>query len=309
MSSNPIIMVMVVLCIGTAVNCMPNGNGRSRRQANQGEDQIPSVSSVSQDGCIENGQMYNINDQWERSYLGTMLICTCHGVAGIKCKTKPEAEETCYDKINARSYLVGETYERPKEGMIWDSERCYDNTAGTSYVVGETWEKPYQGWMIVDCTCLGEGSGRITCTSRNTWSKTDARGHMLQCLCTGNGRGEWKCERHASLHTTGLGTGSRVITNIQPAVYQPQPSLEPRPGLALEGACQTDAGVAYVLGMRWIKTQGSKQMLCTCLGNGVSCEEWGPSPSVRGELQRSALCVPLHLHGEDLPLLYLRGTP
>lgn len=47
------------------------------------------------------------------------------------------------------------------------AERCYDNTAGTSYVVGETWEKPYQGWMMVDCTCLGEGSGRITCTSRS----------------------------------------------------------------------------------------------------------------------------------------------
>lgn len=47
------------------------------------------------------------------------------------------------------------------------AERCYDNTAGTSYVVGETWEKPYQGWMVVDCTCMGEGSGRITCTSRS----------------------------------------------------------------------------------------------------------------------------------------------
>uniref|UniRef100_A0A4W5NHP9 Fibronectin n=1 Tax=Hucho hucho TaxID=62062 RepID=A0A4W5NHP9_9TELE len=351
MSSSPIIRVLVVLCIGTAVNCMPKE--KRRRQAHQGDSNIPSVSSVSQDGCIDHGQMYNINDQWERSYLGTMLVCTCHGVAGIKCKTKPEAEETCYDKINARSYLVGETYERPKEGMIWDctcigsgrgkisctianrcheggqsykigdtwkrphdtesymlecvclgngkgewtckpvAERCYDNTAGTSYVVGETWEKPYQGWMIVDCTCLGEGSGRITCTSRNrcndqdtltsyrigdTWSKTDARGHVLQCLCTGNGRGEWKCERHASLHTTGLGETPTAC--VRPAVYQPQPlpqpGLEPPPGLAQEGACQTDAGVAYALGMRWIKTQGSKQMLCTCLGNGVSCEEWAP---------------------------------
>lgn len=51
------------------------------------------------------------------------------------------------------------------------AERCYDNSAGTSYMVGETWEKPYQGWMIVDCTCLGEGSGRITCTSRSKRKK------------------------------------------------------------------------------------------------------------------------------------------
>lgn len=39
----------------------------------------------------------------------------------------------------------------------------------------------------------------------DTWTKTDSQGHLLQCLCTGNGRGEWKCERHASLYTTGLG--------------------------------------------------------------------------------------------------------
>uniref|UniRef100_A0A8C4H393 Fibronectin n=1 Tax=Dicentrarchus labrax TaxID=13489 RepID=A0A8C4H393_DICLA len=290
----------------------------------------------------KNGQFYGINDQWERTYLNSILVCTCHGVAGIKCKSKPEVER-CHDKINQQYYAVGETYERPKDGMIWDctcigsgrgkisctianrcheggasykigdtwrrphetegymlecvclgngkgewtckpiAERCYDNSAGTSYVVGEMWEKPYQGWMVVDCTCLGEGNGRITCTSRNrcndqdtlssyrigdTWTKTDAQGHPLQCLCTGNGRGEWKCERHASLHTTG--TGSRVITNIQPAVYQPATL----PELPQEGPCRSDAGLTYFIGQRWIKNQGSQQMICTCLGNGVSCEQW-----------------------------------
>uniref|UniRef100_A0A7N6F7W1 Fibronectin n=1 Tax=Anabas testudineus TaxID=64144 RepID=A0A7N6F7W1_ANATE len=300
------------------------------------------------DGCVDNGNFYKINEEWERLYLGNTLICVCHGVAGIKCQSKPE-EERCYDKISRQSYTVGETYERPKDGMIWDctcigsgrgkisctianrcheggasykigdtwrrhhetggymlecvclgngkgewtckpvAERCYDNAAGTSYVVGETWEKPYQGWMIVDCTCMGEGNGRITCTSRNrcndqdtqssyrigdTWTKTDSRGHLLQCLCTGNGRGEWKCERHASLHTTGLGTGSRVITNIQPAAV---------PELPQEGPCRTDAGLTYFIGQRWIKSQGTKQMICTCLGNGVSCEQWnGPAPVYGG---------------------------
>lgn len=43
-------------------------------------------------------------------------------------------EETCYDKVNQRSYTVGETYERPKDGMIWD------------------------------CTCIGSGRGKISCT-------------------------------------------------------------------------------------------------------------------------------------------------
>ncbi|KAG9349034.1 hypothetical protein JZ751_029352 [Albula glossodonta] len=366
MTRSPVTGLLVALCIGSAVHCMPKN--KNRRQAQ--ERVYPSlddatsfsslVSSVSQDGCNDNGRYYSVNEQWERQYLGSTLLCTCHGVAGIKCKTKPEAEETCYDKINARSYRVGETYERPKDGMIWDctcigsgrgkisctianrcheggqsykigdtwrrphdtgsymlecvclgngkgewtckpvAERCYDNAAGTSYVVGETWEKPYQGWMMVDCTCLGEGSGRITCTSRNrcndqdtqtsyrigdTWSKTDAHGHVLQCLCTGNGRGEWKCERHASLHTSG--TGNRVVTNVQPAVYHPLPHPVP----PMEGSCLTDSGVYYALGMRWIRTQGSKQMLCKCLGNGVSCEEWEGQSQVYGGNSDGKPCV------------------
>uniref|UniRef100_A0A8C6V4Q2 Fibronectin n=1 Tax=Neogobius melanostomus TaxID=47308 RepID=A0A8C6V4Q2_9GOBI len=293
------------------------------------------ISCFVLDGCIENGHFYAVNDQWERPYLGSTLVCTCQGVAGIKCTSKPDEEETCFDKINQRSYTVGETYERPKDGMIWDctcigsgrgkisctignrcheggasykigdtwrrphetegymlecvclgngkgewtckpiAERCYDNTAGASYVVGETWEKPYQGWMVVDCTCLGEGSGRITCTSRNrcndqetrssyrigdTWTKSDARGTCCSC------------ERHASLHTTGLGTGSRVITNIQPVVYQPAQV----PELPQDGPCRSDAGLYYFIGQRWIKNQGTLQMLCTCLSNGISCEHWTP---------------------------------
>lgn len=43
-------------------------------------------------------------------------------------------EERCYDKINQQFYAVGETYERPKDGMIWD------------------------------CTCIGSGRGKISCT-------------------------------------------------------------------------------------------------------------------------------------------------
>lgn len=54
------------------------------------------------DVCVENGRYYGVNDQWDRSYLGGTLTCTCHGAAGIKCKTKPEGElgfllQRCHD--------------------------------------------------------------------------------------------------------------------------------------------------------------------------------------------------------------------
>uniref|UniRef100_A0A3Q2DVJ7 Fibronectin n=1 Tax=Cyprinodon variegatus TaxID=28743 RepID=A0A3Q2DVJ7_CYPVA len=335
--------VLVALCVGSAVRCMPQEAHNNPQQYRP--------SSVSQDGCIENGRSYNVNEQWERRYLSGTLICTCNGVAGIKCRSKPE-EEKCYDKLGQKYYNVGETFESPRDGMIWDctcigsgkgrisctianrchdngasykigdtwrrpheggymlecvclgngkgewtckpvAERCVDQSVGRSYVVGETWEKQYQGWMIIDCTCLGEGNGLITCTSRNrcndqdtqtsyrigdTWTKTDSRGHQLQCLCTGNGRGEMKCERHASLHTTGLGTGSHLVTNIQPAVYHPVSVPE-----LLEGPCKTDSGLTYFNGQRWIKNQGNKKMICICMGNGVSCDQWdGPAPVYGG---------------------------
>uniref|UniRef100_A0A8C2WFQ1 Fibronectin n=1 Tax=Cyclopterus lumpus TaxID=8103 RepID=A0A8C2WFQ1_CYCLU len=312
MTGGPLTGLLVALCVSSAVHGLPK---KSKRQTGQYQV-FPELRD-------ENGRSHRLNEQWEKPYLGSTLVCTCNGAAGIKCKSKPEVEESCYDKNNDRTYRVGETYERPKDGMMWDctcigsgrgkisctianrcheggmsykigdtwqrphdtadymlecvclgngkgewtckpvAERCYDNTAASSYIVGETWEKPYQGWMMLDCTCLGEGNGRITCTSRNrcndqetrksyrigdSWSKKDTNGHIVQCQCMGNGRGEWKCERHNS-----------------------QTQVLPEP--PIEGTCRTDSGATYYDGQRWFRSQGSKQMLCTCLGNGVSCQE------------------------------------
>ncbi|XP_069927610.1 fibronectin isoform X18 [Oryctolagus cuniculus] len=362
----PGLLLLSVLCLGTAVPS--TAASKSKRQAQQiVQPQSPVAVSQSKPGCYDNGKHYQINQQWERTYLGNALVCTCYGGSrGFNCESKPEPEETCFDKYTGNTYRVGDTYERPKDSMIWDctcigagrgrisctianrcheggqsykigdtwrrphetggymlecvclgngkgewtckpiAEKCFDHAAGTSYVVGETWEKPYQGWMMVDCTCLGEGSGRITCTSRNrcndqdtrtsyrigdTWSKKDNRGNLLQCICTGNGRGEWKCERHASLQTTS--TGSGPFSDVRTAVYQPQPHPQPAP----YGHCVTDSGVVYSEGMQWLKTQGNKQMLCTCLGNGVSCQETAVTQTYGGNSNGEPCVLPFTYNG------------
>ncbi|XP_055146520.1 fibronectin isoform X16 [Symphalangus syndactylus] len=362
----PGLLLLAVLYLGTAVPS--TGASKSKRQAQQMvQPQAPVAVSQSKPGCYDNGKHYQINQQWERTYLGNALVCTCYGGSrGFNCESKPEAEETCFDKYTGNTYRVGDTYERPKDSMIWDctcigagrgrisctianrcheggqsykigdtwrrphetggymlecvclgngkgewtckpiAEKCFDHAAGTSYVVGETWEKPYQGWMMVDCTCLGEGSGRITCTSRNrcndqdtrtsyrigdTWSKKDNRGNLLQCICTGNGRGEWKCERHTSVQTTSSGSGP--FTDVHAAVYQPQPHPQPPP----YGHCVTDSGVVYSVGMQWLKTQGNKQMLCTCLGNGVSCQETAVTQTYGGNSNGEPCVLPFTYNG------------
>ncbi|XP_069029763.1 fibronectin 1b isoform X1 [Embiotoca jacksoni] len=352
MTSSPLTGLLVALCVSSAVHALPK---KSKRQTGQYQmyPELHDAAAASPVGCEEHGRSYRLREQWEKPYLGSTLVCTCNGAAGIKCKTKPEVEESCYDKYNDRTYRVGETYERPKDGMMWDctcigssrgkisctianrcheggmsykigdtwqrphdtadymlecvclgngkgewtckpvAERCYDNTAALSYVVGETWEKPYQGWMMLDCTCLGEGNGRITCTSRNrcndqdtkrsyrigdTWTKTDTSGHNVQCLCLGNGRGEWKCERHNTGRSAAASTPTRT-------------ELRQQPELPAEGTCRTDSGASYYDGQRWIRSQGSKQMLCTCLGNGVSCQEGETRNQVYGGNSNGQPCA------------------
>ncbi|XP_047398942.1 fibronectin isoform X2 [Sciurus carolinensis] len=362
----PGLLLLAVLYLGTAVPS--TWASKSKRQAQQiVQPQSPVAVSQSKPGCFDNGKHYQINQQWERTYLGNTLVCTCYGGSrGFNCESKPELEETCFDKYTGNTYRVGDTYERPKDSMIWDctcigagrgrisctianrcheggqsykigdtwrrphetggymlecvclgngkgewtckpiAEKCFDHGAGTSYVVGETWEKSYQGWMMVDCTCLGEGSGRITCTSRNrcndqdtrtsykigdTWSKKDNQGNLLQCLCTGNGRGEWKCERHVTLQSAS--TGSVRYSDVRAAVYQPQPYPQP----ASYGHCVTDSGMIYSVGMQWLKTQGDKQMICTCLGHGVSCRETAVTQTYGGNSNGEPCVLPFTYNG------------
>ncbi|XP_053328167.1 fibronectin isoform X2 [Spea bombifrons] len=288
--------LLLALCVVCVLHAAPaNERRKNRRQAQQVvQPQTALDSYQTEETCFDKytSATYRVGETYERPKDNMIWDCTCIGAGRgrISCTIANRCHE------GGQSYKIGDTWRRPHEtgGYMLEcvclgngkgewtckpvAERCYDNTAGTSYVVGQTWEKPYQGWMMVDCTCVGEGSGRITCSSRNrcndqdtktsykigdTWSKTDSRGNLLQCICTGNGRGEWKCERHSSAQGTGLNTH----TNVQTAVYQPDAQLEPY------SHCVTESGILYSIGMKWIRAQGAKQMLCTCLGNGVSCEE------------------------------------
>ncbi|XP_040899454.1 fibronectin 1b isoform X2 [Toxotes jaculatrix] len=307
MTGSPLTGLLVALCVSSAVHGLPKKSKRQTGQYQVYPELHDTAALTPVESCYDkyNDRTYQVGETYERPKDGMMWDCTCigSGRAKISCTIANRCHE------GGRSYKIGDTWQRPHDTadyMLecvclgngkgeWTckpvAERCYDNNAASSYVVGETWEKPYQGWMMLDCTCLGEGNGRITCTSRNrcndqdtrrsyrigdTWTKTDTSGHILQCLCLGNGRGEWKCERHNAGRTTGTVMVTPVTRQLE---------------LPAEGTCRTDSGATYYDGQQWFRSQGSKQMLCTCLGNGVSCQEWEARNQVYGGNSNGQPCV------------------
>lgn len=225
-------------------------------------------------GCEENGRTYRANEQWEKAYRGSTLVCTCNGAEGIKCKTKPEGQCVCVGgDVRERSQVFclltktnlksAQMEERPHDDgkknkktrllfLLSVEETCYDKHTLRTYQVGETYERPKDG-MIWDCTCIGSGRGKISCTiaskinstayththpthSRlnaiflevhesnqvtwteglkvlrlsspdrcheggrsykigDTWKRPhDTADYMLECVCLGNGKGEWTCK-------------------------------------------------------------------------------------------------------------------
>uniref|UniRef100_UPI00358ED1FA fibronectin-like n=1 Tax=Myxine glutinosa TaxID=7769 RepID=UPI00358ED1FA len=329
---------MALLALGLAV-CVLSGVARADPQ----HGHVGPVLQHQPGNCKAGEREYYVGQQWRHVYRGRTLLCKCYGGdRGWSCEAHPQTEESCFDQYTGERHHVGDTWERPKESMIWDctclgegrgrisctvanrchddgksykigdkwrkphemgryilecvclgynrgewncapvsgsQERCYDSTSHTTHNVGDKWEKPHKGWMIVDCTCLGEGQGRISCTSRNRcndkliqrsfkigdrWTRVDSHGHLLNCLCIGNNQGEMTCSSAISTYGTeslypAVGSQTEVQTSIRTSVYKTTVQ------------CESENGPVFVSGQKWIKIRSNGRFLCSCQASGVTC--------------------------------------
>ncbi|XP_032879388.1 fibronectin [Amblyraja radiata] len=226
-----------------------------------------SAASDPQNSCYDNGKYYQINQQWERAYLGRVLICTCHGAGrGWNCESQRDEVEKCFDQYTGDSHLVGDTWERPKDGMIWD------------------------------CTCIGAGRGRISCTIANrchegsqsyrigdTWQRPhEESGDMLECVCLGNGKGEWTCKALAEKCFDGVSKTTHVVGETWERLHQGWMMIEctclgegnGRISCSSRNRCnEQDLMKSFKIGETWTKKDNrGAELRCTCLGKGRG--EW-----------------------------------
>ncbi|XP_062907649.1 fibronectin-like isoform X1 [Mobula hypostoma] len=229
--------------------------------------QTYNAPTQNQNSCYDNGKVYQINQQWERTYLGRVMICTCYGAGrGWNCESKPDVEEMCFDQYTGNRQRVGDTWERPKDGMIWD------------------------------CTCIGAGRGRISCTIANrcheggqsykigdTWRRPhETGGHMLECVCLGNGKGEWTCKPIAERCYDNVAGTTHVVGETWERPYQGWMMIEctclgegnGRITCSSRNRCNDqDTRTSYRIGDTWTKADNRGGLLhCTCFGKGRG--EW-----------------------------------
>ncbi|XP_078259804.1 fibronectin-like isoform X2 [Rhinoraja longicauda] len=257
--------------------------------------------------CYDNGKYYQVNQQWERTYLGRVMICTCHGAGrGWNCESKSDVAEKCFDQYTRESHDVGDTWERPKDDMIWD------------------------------CTCIGAGRGRISCTIANrcheagqsykigdTWKRPHESGHMMECVCLGNGKGEWTCKALAERCFDNVAKTPHVVGDIWERLHQGWMMIEctclgegnGRITCSSRNRCNDqDVQKSFKIGETWTKTgNGGTQLRCTCLGKGRGeweCESSRPilGPSSERNVQHRCMGEPGVYYSDGMQWIHIQGT-
>uniref|UniRef100_A0A8B9KAF8 Fibronectin n=1 Tax=Astyanax mexicanus TaxID=7994 RepID=A0A8B9KAF8_ASTMX len=205
------------------------------------------------EGCTENSRFYRANEQWERPYMGSTLLCTCQGSAGVTCESKPAVTSLFPPSLLYIVSLVSRhtCFNFGKERVSEWSNRCHEG--GRSYRIGEKWTRPHDtGDYMLECVCLGNGKGEWTCKPvaercydssvgssyvvGQTWEKPYQGWMIVDCTCLGEGNGRITCT-------------SRNRCNDQ------------------------DTRKSYRIGETWSKVDTNGHRLqCLCTGNGRG--EW-----------------------------------
>uniref|UniRef100_A0A8B9KA04 Fibronectin n=1 Tax=Astyanax mexicanus TaxID=7994 RepID=A0A8B9KA04_ASTMX len=234
---------LLLLCAGSAVLGGP--------QAGRGQEQQQQVALDT--GCTENSRFYRANEQWERPYMGSTLLCTCQGSAGVTCESKPAVTSLFPPSLLYIVSLVSRhtCFNFGKERVSEWSNRCHEG--GRSYRIGEKWTRPHDtGDYMLECVCLGNGKGEWTCKPvaercydssvgssyvvGQTWEKPYQGWMIVDCTCLGEGNGRITCT-------------SRNRCNDQ------------------------DTRKSYRIGETWSKVDTNGHRLqCLCTGNGRG--EW-----------------------------------
>uniref|UniRef100_A0A8B9KD53 Fibronectin n=1 Tax=Astyanax mexicanus TaxID=7994 RepID=A0A8B9KD53_ASTMX len=289
---------LLLLCAGSAVLGGP--------QAGRGQEQ-------QQQGCTENSRFYRANEQWERPYMGSTLLCTCQGSAGVTCESKPAVTSLFPPSLLYIVSLVSRhtCFNFGKERVSEWSNRCHEG--GRSYRIGEKWTRPHDtGDYMLECVCLGNGKGEWTCKPvaercydssvgssyvvGQTWEKPYQGWMIVDCTCLGEGNGRItctsrnRCNDQDTRKSYRIGeTWSKVDTNGHRlqclctgngrGEWKCERHSSTHTALGESSLLQPYTGinrlVIYSNGMSWVQTQGSQQRICTCVNGGIGCEDWG----------------------------------
>ncbi|XP_035671123.1 fibronectin-like [Branchiostoma floridae] len=172
------------------------------------------TGGMTYDGCIHNGNTYNVGDTFEDG----CYLCECRGegTGFVACQSKPCPPMTyqpgctpvqvgcCYEMQCGTGTGTGTGTATQMPVAV---DVCQAN--GQTYQIGQQWYMTNGGYMLI-CTCEGNGTGYYSCAPSNnpanercvyegqsytvgqTW-QIQYQGFTLTCTCVGEGTGRVTC--------------------------------------------------------------------------------------------------------------------